>query len=96
MEFDQAKYEFLSSGSKNPRVARQCHKVSSEIRSQVSSETSLKMACTNWVISGRVARVARVNVFREAREANVVEGQFFHAPPLNIPQFQIIRVPNNP
>ena len=34
VQFDQAKYEeFLSSGSKSPRVAQQYHRVSSEIRS---------------------------------------------------------------
>ena len=34
VEFDQAKYEeFLSSGSKSPRVVRQYRKVSSEVRS---------------------------------------------------------------
>jgi len=86
MEFDQAKYEeFLSSGSKSPRVARQYRRVSSEIRSQVSSETSPKMACENLVISGHVTRVARVNVSHETREANVVEGQTCHAPPFPKP-----------
>ena len=55
VEFDQAKYEeFLSSGSKSPRVARQYHRVSSEIRSQVLLETFPKMAYANSVISGRV------------------------------------------
>ena len=40
IEFDQAKYEkFLSFGSKSPR-AWQYRKVSSEIHSQVPSETS--------------------------------------------------------
>ena len=34
VEFDQAKYEeFLSSGSKSPRVARQYRRITSEIRS---------------------------------------------------------------
>jgi len=89
VEFDQAKYEeFLSSGSKSPRVARQYHKVSSEIHSQVPSETSPKMACANIVISARVARVVRINVSHETREANVIEGQSCHAP--SLPQLQVI------
>ena len=76
MEFNQTKYkEFLSSGSKSSRVAWQYRRISSEVRSQVPSETSPKMACTNSVISGRVARVARVNVSRETYEVNVIEGQ---------------------
>ena len=59
VEFDQVKYEeFLSSGSKSPRVVRQYCRVSSEIRSQVPSETSSKMACTNNAISGCVAHVS--------------------------------------
>ena len=79
MEFNQAKYEeFLSSGSKSPR-ARQCCKVSSEVRSQVPSETSLKMAYAKTVIFGRITRKARVNVSHETREANVVVGQFSYA-----------------
>ena len=37
VELDQAKYEeFLSSGSKSPRVAWQCRRVFSEILSHVS------------------------------------------------------------
>jgi len=74
VEFDQANYEeFLSSGFKSPR-ARQYRKVSSEIRSQVSSETSPNMACVKSVIAGRITRKACVNVSHETREANVVEG----------------------
>jgi len=47
VEFDQAKYEeFLSSSSKSPSVARQYRRVSS----QVSSETSPKMACANRAV----------------------------------------------
>ena len=77
VEFNQAKYEdFLSSKSKSPRVARQYRKVSSEIHSRVSLETSPNMACANRAISGRVARMARINVSHETREANVIEGQF--------------------
>ena len=68
VKFDQAKYEeFLSSSSKSPRVAWQYRRVSSEICSQVPSETSSKMACANIAISGRVACVARVNVSHETR-----------------------------
>ena len=67
VEFDQAKYEeFLFSGSKIPRV-RQYRKVSSLIRSQVS----LKMACIESIIAGRITRKARVNVSHETCEANV-------------------------
>ena len=95
VEFDQKKYEeFLSSGSKSPRVVRQYCRVSSEIRSQVPSETSSKMACANNAISRRVARVVRVTVSHKTREANVVEGQSGHAPPL--PQLQVIRDPQQP
>ena len=68
VEFDQAKYEeFLSSGSKSPRVVREYCRVSSEIHSQVSSETSSQMACANSAISGRVIHIARVNVSHEPR-----------------------------
>ena len=75
VEFDQVKYEeFLSSGSKSPRVAQQYHRVSSDISSQISSETSSNMICANRAISGLVARVARVNVSHETHEANFVEG----------------------
>ena len=85
MEFDQAKYEeFLSSGSKSPRVMRQYSRISSEIRSQVALETSSRMACPNSTISGCVAHV---NISQETREANDIEGQSYHAPSLNIPQF---------
>jgi len=55
MEFDQTKYEeFLSSGSKSSRVAQQYRRVSSEVRSQVLSETSPKIADANSTISGHV------------------------------------------
>ena len=75
VEFVRAKYEeFLSSGSKSPRVSQQYRRVSSEIRSQVPSETSPKMAYANNVIFDRVAHVVRVNVSHKTREANVVEG----------------------
>ena len=95
LEFDQAKYEeFLSSGSKSPRVARQYCMVSSEIRSQVPLKTSPKIACANNAISGRVARVIRVNVSHETREANVIEGQSCHTPPF--PQLQVTRDPQQP
>jgi len=87
MKFNHANYEeFLSSGTKSPRVARQYRRVSSEIRSQVSSKTSPKMARPNSAIYGRVARV---NISHETREANVVEGQSCNVPPLNIPQLQV-------
>ena len=60
VKFDQAKYEeFLSSGSKSLRVARQYRRVFSEIHSQVFSETSPKMACANSAISDRVAHGLR-------------------------------------
>ena len=89
MEFNQEKYEeFLSSGSKSPRVAHQYRRVSSEIRSQVSSETSPKMACANSVIPGRVTSVVRINISNKTCEANFIEGQSCHAPTLNIPQLQ--------
>jgi len=89
IEFDLVKHEeFLSFGSKSPRVARQYRKVSLEICSQVSLKTSPKMACVNSAISGRVACVARI-VSYETRETNDVEGQSCRASPLNIPQFQI-------
>ena len=89
VKFDQEKYEeFLSSGSKSPRVAQQYRRISSEIRSQVTSETSPDMARTNSAISSRVARMARVNVSHKTREANIIEGQSCHAPPL--PQLQVI------
>ena len=92
VKFDQAKYEeCLSSGSKSPKVARQYHRVSSEIPSHVSSETSPKMAFTNRAIFGRVVCVARVNISHETRKANVVEGQSSHAPTVNIPQLLVIR-----
>ena len=52
MEFDKTKNEeFLSSGSKSPR-AWQYSKVSSEIRSQVFSETSPGVAGTKSVMAG--------------------------------------------
>jgi len=83
VEFDQAKYEeFLSSGSKSPKAARQYCRVSSEIGSQVSSETYPRMACANNAIS---VRVARVNVSHETREANDDEGQSRYTSPLQIP-----------
>ena len=75
VKFDQVKYEkFLFSGCKNPRVAQQYHRVSLEIRSQVSLETPPRMTCTNSVVSGRVTRVARFNVSYESHEANDVKG----------------------
>ena len=81
VKFIQAKYEeILSSESKSPRE-RQYRKVSFEICSQVSSETSLKMAYTETIIAGRITRKARVNVSHKIREANVVEGQPGHTLP---------------
>ena len=79
--------EFLSFGSKSPRVARQYCRFSSEFRSQVSSGTSPKMACANSVIYGHIARVVRINVSHETGEANVIEGQSYHVP--SLPQLQI-------
>ena len=89
MKFDQAKYkEFLSSGSKSPR-ALQYRKVSSEIRSRVSSETSSKTVSSESIIAGCITLKARVNVSHETREINVVEGQPGHTLPL--PQLHVIR-----
>ena len=86
VKFNQVKYEeFLSSGSKSPR-ARQYRKVSSEIRFQVSSKTSPKMACVNMAIS--------INVSHETREANVVEGQSCYA--ILFLSSRLPGVPNNP
>ena len=83
IEFDQAKYEeFLSSGSKSPKATRQYHRVSLEICSQVSSETSPRMAYANSAIFYRIAHVARVNVSHETREANDDEGQPRRTSPL--------------
>ena len=73
IEFDQAKYEeFLSSGSKSPR-ARQYHKVSSEIRSQVPPKASLNTICAENIVAGCITHKARVNISREIREVNVVD-----------------------
>ena len=48
VEFDQGKFEeFLSSRSTSPNTMRQYRKVSSENRSQNSSEISPKVACTS-------------------------------------------------
>ena len=86
VKFDQEKYEeFLFSGSKSPRVAQQYRRVFSEIHSQVSSETSPKIACVNRAIFRQVTHVAHVNISHEIREANVVEGQSCRAP--SLPQF---------
>ena len=84
MEFNQTQYEeFLSFGSKSLRVERQYRKVSLEVRFQVPSETFPKMAWVKSVISGRIAREARVNVSHKTREVNVIEGQFIHALPFS-------------
>jgi len=84
VEFDQAKYEeFLSSGSKSSRVARQYRRVSSVISSQGPLETSPKIPCANRAISGHVTRMARINVSHETHEANIVEGQSCHTPYLS-------------
>ena len=72
----------------------QYRKVSSEIRSQVSSETSPKTACTESIIAGRITRKACFNVYHGTREANVVEGQPDHA--LSLPQLQITRGSQQP
>jgi len=94
MKFYQAKYEeFLSSGSNSTRVVRQYRRVYSEIRSQVSSKTCPKMAYANRTISDCVTCMAHVNVSHETREANIIEGQSCHAPPL--PQVQVNQG-NNP
>jgi len=83
VEFDQAKYEeFLSSGSKSPRARQYC-KVSSKIRSRVSSEASLNVVCAGSIMAGRIMRNASV----KTREASVVDGQIGHTRPL--PQLQI-------
>jgi len=86
VEFNQAKYEeFLSPGSKSPMVARQYCRAYLEIHTQVSSETFPNMACANRAISGRVTSVACINISHETHEANIIEDQSCHAPPLNIP-----------
>ena len=86
VEFDQAKYEkFLSSGSKSPR-ARQYHKVSSEIRSQVPSKASLNAVCAENIVAGCVTCKVRVNVSHETRKAHVVDVQPAHARHLTQPQ----------
>ena len=83
VKFDQTKYEeFLSSGFKSLR-ARQYRKVSSEIHSRVSSETSPNMACSESILAGCITRKGRVNISHETHEANVVDGQPGHAHPLS-------------
>ena len=60
VKIDHVKYEeFLSSDSKSSRVARQYHRISSEIRSQVSLDTSPKMACANMAVSINVSHETR-------------------------------------
>ena len=82
VEFDQTKYEeFLSSNSESPR-AQQYRKVSSEISSQVPSETSPEVAGAKSIMAGRTARKARVNVSHVTREVSVVDGQLAPARPL--------------
>jgi len=94
VEFNQAKYEeFLYSSSKSPR-ARQYRKVSSEIYSRVSSEASSNVVCAEIIMAGCTTRNARVNVFHETREANVVDGQTGHTCPL--PQLQVTRGSQQP
>ena len=84
VEFDPAKYEeFLSSGSKSPRV-RQYHKVSSGTRSQVRSEI---LSDKKSAIANHITRNTRVNVFHETREVSVADIQSVHSRPL--PQFQV-------
>ena len=95
VEFDQAKYEeFLSSGSKSPRVARQYRRVSSEIRSQVPLETFPKMACANSIIYGHVARVALVNVSHGLARPTSLKANL--ATPLLFLNSRLPGVPNNP
>ena len=87
VKFDQAKYEeFLSFGSssKSPRVALQYLMVSLEIRSQVSSEASPKIARANNAIYGHITCLARVNVSYETSEVNDVEIQSHCASPLKV------------
>ena len=84
VEFDQEKFkEFLFSGSKNPKATRQYRRVFSETRSQVSSETSPKVACaiahnassaifSEVLKTSRVARTTRVNVSQETRRASTL------------------------
>ena len=72
VKFEQAKYEeFLSSGSKSPKV-RQYRKVSSEIRSWISSEASPNVVCAESIMAGRTTRNARVNVSHKTREASLL------------------------
>ena len=70
-------------------MVRHYRKVSSEIHSQVSSETSPKMVCTESIIAGPITCKTRVNISYKTREVNIVEGQLDHALPL--PQLQVTR-----
>jgi len=82
VEFDQGKFEeFLSLGSASPQIMRQYHKVSSEIRSRISSEISPRVARTfaysssdatsNKVLkTSRATYAAHVNISQETRRAN--------------------------
>ena len=45
------------------------------------------MVCTKCTISGRVACVVPINISHGTGEANVVEGQSYHAP--SLPQLQV-------
>ena len=86
VEFDQAKHEkFLSSSSKIPKVVRQYGRVPQ--RPALKSLRRLLEECppVNITISGRIARVAQVNVSHETREANDDEGQSRYISPLQIP-----------
>ena len=86
VEFDQVKYEeYLSSGSKSLKAMTQYRKVSLEIRSQVSLETSPKMVCVSNAVSDR----ARINVSHETPVAKGGEGQSSHRSPLQIPRPQV-------
>ena len=74
VEFDQGKFEkFFSSGSATSNTMLQYHKISSGIRSRISSEISPKVACT----SAHSASSATSNeVLKISRAA--------HAAPVNV------------
>ena len=79
IEFDQAKYEeFLSSGSKSPRV-RRYRKVSSGTSSQVRSEIPSDVIDKLSVMANHITRNTRVNVSHETREVSVADIQPVHA-----------------
>jgi len=67
---------------------------SSEIRSRISSEASPNVVSTEIIMASRITRKAYVNVSRETREVNVVDGQPSPACPL--PHLQVTRGSQQP